>query len=208
MKTLTRSLFALAALIVAAVALSPAPANAEAADKVTLPEGYSDRVLGDPNAPVTIYEYSSLTCPHCANFHIDTLPELKEQFIDTGKAKLVYRDFPLDNLSLAGHLLTRCAPEPVYFRLMDVLFAQQATWARADKPLDSLMQYARLAGMNDEAIDACFENEQLLKNIQSVQEQAQTLYGIQSTPSFVIDGKVLAGNRPLSDFADAINGVE
>lgn len=204
MKTLTRPLFALMVLVVAAVGLAPAPAGAEAADKIALPDGYSERVLGDPDAPVTIYEYSSLTCPHCANFHTDTLPELKERFIDTGKAKLVYRDFPLDKLSLAGHLIARCAPEPLYFRLMDVLFSEQRKWARADQPLEALMQYARLAGMSDDTINACFQNEALLKNIQDVQQQAQSVYGIDSTPSFVIDGQVLAGNQPVDVFADAI----
>lgn len=211
MRHLTRralfALFAAATLAVAAGVAAPGPALAEAADKVTVPEGFPERTLGDPKAPVTIYEYSSLTCPHCANFHTDTLPALKERFIDTGMAKLVYRDFPLDRLSLVGHLMARCAPEPLYFRLMDVLFAQQREWTGAKNPVQAMMQYARLAGMSDAAIDACLKNEDLLTQIQSIQDQAQKAYGINSTPSFVIDGQVLAGNQSVDTFAKAIEGA-
>jgi protein-disulfide isomerase len=200
------------------VATTPAPpvemaatpaatASAEAADRIRLPEGFPEHVLGDPSAPVTIYEYASLTCPHCADFQGETLPELKTRYIETGQAKVIFRDFPLDNLSLVAHLLTRCAPASIYHPLLGVLFAQQRQWATADDPLAAMKQYARLAGMGDEAIDACLQNETLVGQIRDIQEQARSAYGIASTPSFVIGGEVLTGNRPLDDFVAAIEAA-
>jgi len=180
----------LAVLTLTAVCAAPAAVQAQ---EVTPPEGYPERVLGDPDAPITIYEYSSLTCPHCATFHEETLPKLQEAYIDTGKAKLVFRDFPLDPVAMAGALMARCAPEPMYFKLINVLFDTQKKWSRADQPLEALKQYGRLAGMDGATIDACFENEDLFKAIQAVQQQAQDVHKINSTPSFVIDGTVHPG---------------
>lgn len=204
--------FSAAATVVAAgvtagaVSLAAAPALAAQKD-VTLPAGYPERVLGKADAPVTIYEYSSLTCPHCAAFHKETLPKIKEAYIDTGKVKLVMRDFPLDQVALGGALMARCAPEPMYFRLLEVLFANQQTWARANNPLDGMKQYGRLSGMSDDTLNACFKNETLFKQIQDVQAAAQQTFQIQSTPSFVIDGQLYAGSRDFAAFSKIIDGL-
>lgn len=195
-----RSLALLVAVLVAAPAV--------AADTVTPPDGYPERVLGKADAPVTITEYSSLTCPHCADFHADTLPELKKTYIDTGRAKLVFRDFPLDPLALAGALVARCAPEGVYFKLLDILFARQGEWARAENPVEALKQYGRLSGMSDASLDACLKNEDLLKAIQDVQKQANEGLGINSTPSFVIDGQLVTGARSADAFGALIEAAE
>lgn len=192
------------ALVVAVLFAAPAVA----ADTVTPPDGYPERVLGKEDAPVTIYEYSSLTCPHCADFHAETLPDLKKTYFDTGRAKLVFRDFPLDPLALAGALIARCAPEAVYFKLLDILFAKQGDWARAANPVEALKQYGRLSGMSDAALDACLKNEDLLKAIQSVQTQANERLGIDSTPSFVINGEVVAGARSAEAFGTLIEQAE
>lgn len=209
MLNLRRLITGLSVAAVAAVGVllfNGTPASAAGKD-IALPAGYPERVLGKADAPVTIYEYSSLTCPHCATFHKETLPKLKEAYIDTGKVKLVLRDFPLDQVALGGAMLARCAPEPMFYRMIDVLFANQQTWARASNPLDGLKQYGRLAGMSDDAMNACFQKEDLLKQIQTVQSAAQDAFRIQSTPSFVIDGQTYAGAREFDFYAKIIDGL-
>lgn len=205
MSLLRRLAVAVAVTVVLAVSWMPVqPAAAADFTPAPTPEGYPERVMGQADAPVTIVEYSSLTCPHCAAFHADTLPRLKEEFIDTGRAKLVFRDFPLDPLALGAALMARCAPEQSYFQLLDVLFKTQDQWARAENPLEALKGYGRLAGMDAQTMNACFENQQLVDAIQQVRQQANAIYGIDSTPSFVIDGQVHAGNRGYDYFAEAI----
>lgn len=192
-------LFARVAAVVTVLAMTAVPALAF--EPVASPEAYPERVLGDPDAPITIVEYSSLTCPHCASFHADTLPQIKKEFIDTGKAKLIYRDFPIDRLALGAALVARCAPEDSYFPLLDMMFKSQQVWTRASNPIDALAGYAKLAGMSGDAVEACFENQALLDAIQEVRQRANETYGITSTPSFVIEGEVVKGAYPYEHFA-------
>ena len=179
-------------------------------DRVIPAEGYPERILGSATAPVVIYEYSSLTCPHCASFHTDVLPRLKTEFIETGKVRLVYRDFPLGDLAATAALVARCAPEEAYFSLLGRLFETQRTWAQSENPGGYLLSYAAEAGMDQEAVTACLENSTLLDQIADVQTQANQTYGIASTPSFVINGEVHRGNIGYAAFVEALNaaGVE
>src|SRR5690606_14406819 len=124
-----------------------------------------ERVLGNPDAPVTIIEYASLTCPHCAQFHRETLPELKKRFIQDGKVRLVMRDFPLDRVALQAHTVARCAPKEQYFPLLDTLFRSQDRWARADNPTAALVGIAKLSGMTDETIRACLNSEAVQRSV-------------------------------------------
>ena len=126
------------------------------------PHGDEEMVLGDPNAPVTIIEYSSLTCPHCASFHINTLPQVKERYIDTGEARLFYRDFPFDRASLLAAAIARCAGRERFFVFLDVLFRTQDAWSRDPDPAKALAKVGRLGGLSNEAIDACFADQALL----------------------------------------------
>lgn len=166
-----------------------------------------DRVLGDPDAPVTLVEYSSLTCPHCANFHADTLPALKEEYIDTGKVRLVYRDYPLDRLALAGSVTAHCAAgddDAAYFAMMEALFASQAQWAQSEDPLKAIAGTARLAGLSQADFEACLADEALARAIVERMVAARDAHGIESTPTFVIGGERINGNMPIEVFAEKI----
>ncbi len=163
-----------------------------------------DRVLGDPNAPVTIIEYSSLTCPHCAAFHADTLPTLKKNWIDEGKARLVYRHFPFDALGMYAALAANCVEGERHFGFIDILFRNQQRWARSQDPRASIEQMAALAGIDKASLDACVQDEASLSRIQKMQRIGQDEYGINSTPSFVINGKKLVGNQGIESFEEAL----
>ena len=163
-----------------------------------------DKVLGAQDAPVTVIEYSSFTCGHCAAFHNETLPALKERYIDTGVLRLVFRDFPLDGLALRAGMLARCAPEDQYFSMVQVLFANQRQWATAADPVAALMSIGRLAGLSGETIQACLENEALADQIVALRLQGEQKYDIDATPTFIIGGEKVAGNLPLEDFAEQI----
>jgi len=199
-------LFARLAAAFALMVLAAVPAGAF--EPVASPEAYPERVMGKPDAPITIVEYSSLTCPHCAAFHANTLPQLKKDFIDTGKVKLVYRDFPLDRLALGAALVARCVPEGSFFPMLDMLYKNQETWAKSANPLEAIQGYGRLAGLSTEALEACFKNQPLVDAIQDVRQAANETYAISSTPSLVIDGKVHSGGRDYEYFAAILKGLE
>ncbi|MEZ5824722.1 MAG: DsbA family protein [Geminicoccaceae bacterium] len=166
-----------------------------------------ERVLGDENAPVTMIEYSSLTCPHCAAFHTDTLPAIKEQYIDTGKVKLVMRDFPLDQIALAGSVIAHCAGEESYFSFIEAMFSSQAQWARSDDPIASLLQLAQLGGLPQDEARACLDDQAMGDAVLQVRLDGQNQYEIRSTPSFVINGELYSGNRPVEEFAEIFDGL-
>ena len=120
-----------------------------------------EQILGDPDAPVTLIEYASLTCPHCAQFHTEVLPDLKERYIATGKVRLIYRDFPLDERALMAAALAHCAGPDRYFGFLDVLFETQSSWARAEDYLGALKKLGKLGGMSDEQMDQCLADDEL-----------------------------------------------
>lgn len=190
----------LAALVVlvAAVATTDAPR----AEPLATADALADRVLGDPNAPITIIEYSSLTCPHCASFHAETLGKLKEDYIDTGKVKLIYRDFPFDAVGLRAAMLARCSNPDRYFGFLDVLFKTQEKWSRDADPIGALRNMAKLAGVTEEEFDACMANTELQDGILARRIEAQQQFGVSSTPTFIInDGaERVVGARPIEEF--------
>jgi protein-disulfide isomerase len=128
------------------------------------PGALPEMSLGKPEAPVTIVEYASMTCPHCAHFHATTLPELKTKYIDTGKVRLIMREFPFDPRAEAGFMLARCSKEN-YFPMVDVLFKQQANWVSVDNGKDALLQLAKLAGFSQQSFEACLTDQKLLDQI-------------------------------------------
>lgn len=172
-------------------------------------EALSERVMGDADAPITIIEYASLTCPHCASFHKDTLPKLKSEWIDTGKAKLIYRDFPTAPAgpSYAASMIARCAPKDRYFTFLDAFFRTQSTWISSPDPRGALGQMARLGGLSEADFDQCMENEALLTGIRQLAQDGGREYGVQSTPSLVINGRLYPGNRSYDDLADILEGL-
>ncbi len=163
---------------------------AHAADIVANPDiGPEDRVLGEDSARVTILEYSSLTCPHCAKFHSEGYRHLKSAYIDTGKVRLVFRDFPLDGLALRASALAECVPSERYFPFLQLLFEGQSGWARSDNPIAELVRLGQLAGLDQERAMACLQDEAGLEKIIQERLTGQEDYKIESTPSFIIDGR-------------------
>ena len=163
---------------------------AHAADAVSNPEiGPQDRVLGRDGARVTILEYSSLTCPHCAMFHAEGYRHLKSAYIDTGKVRLVFRDFPLDGLALRAAALAECVPAERYFPFLQLLFEGQKSWARSENPLVELLRLGQLAGLSQERANECLQDRAGLEKIIQERLTGEEKYQIDSTPSFIIDGR-------------------
>src|SRR5258708_23162758 len=180
------------------------PARAE---EVALSQALAERTLGRADAPITIIEYASMTCPHCAQFDRDTLPRLKATYIDTGKVKLIYRDFPLDGAALRAAALARCAPPERYFPLLDVLFQQQDVLSRAkgDKEqLDVLEKLGRQAGMRKETIDACLNSNELLDGIAAMRLRGETEFKIDGTPAFIIGQQKFNGRPSFEELEEAL----
>ena len=182
-----------------AASADAAPARTEDADEVesllsapkvltvNILRALDDRVIGRDDAPVTIIEYASLTCPHCAKFHNTILPAVKRELIDTGKARMIFRDYPIDTHVLRAAMMARCAPNEKYFDLIEVLFRNQDKWTKSDNPTRALAQYGNLAGMDDEFIAACMTNAELEGALLKRQRDAQTLYRVRSTPTFIFN---------------------
>jgi protein-disulfide isomerase len=175
--------------------------------KLLQPGPLPEMVLGKPDAPVTIVEYMSMTCPHCANFHANTLPGIKSKYLDTGRARLIVREFPFDPLSSGAFMLARCSKEN-YFPMVDVLFKQQQTWAGSQKPSDELLKIAKLAGFTQESFEACLTDDKLLQDLTAVKERGQNEFGVQSTPTFFINGTKYAGDMPVEEMSAIIDAIK
>lgn len=164
-----------------------------------------DMIMGDANAPVTIVEYASMTCGHCAAFHTGTLSTLKEEYIDPGKVKLIFREFPFDPVATAAFMVARCTDKDRYFPLVSALFELQRTWAFSDKPVDGLRRVAQQAGFTQESFDACLQNQAVLDGVNWVKDRASKEFGISSTPTFFVNGEIVRGNVPIEEFREKID---
>ena len=188
---LSRRLAAVAAL--ASLFVVPAfAASAFAAAGAEAP-AYSEFEQGKKDAKVTVIEYASLTCPHCAHFANDEFPKLKKEYIDTGKIKFIFRDLPTNNLAVAAAMLTRCAPGDRGKPMVEALFKDQEKWATSQNPEEALRAQAALAGMDKEAFDGCLKNQAMLQSLQEVAKTAVQKYQVQGTPTFVVDEDVIKG---------------
>jgi protein-disulfide isomerase len=166
-----------------------------------------DMSIGRTDAPITIVEYASLTCPHCAHFHADIMSVLKKDYIDTGKVRLIFRDFPLDQLALAAEQMTRCAGPERFFSFLEVLYAQQRNWAGAPDPMAALTQIGRLGGLTSEQITACFADQAVSDYILNSRLEGNQKFGVNSTPTLIINGKVEAGVPELAEFRKKLDGL-
>lgn len=164
-----------------------------------------ERSIGSADAPVTIIEYSSLTCPHCAAFHNEVLPDLKERYIDTGKVRMIFRDFPLNEPAVDAAVLAHCAGPDRYVGFLDVLFQTQESWSSSPDPRAALKQLGKLGGLGDSEMDACFADGTMVDGILQTRLQGQNEHKVQSTPTFVIDGETYAGSRDIDAFAEIID---
>lgn len=171
----------------------------------------AQHVLGNPDAKVTIYEYSSFGCSHCAAFHVFTLPHIKKEFIDTGKAKLIFVNFPLDKRSMQAALLSECIPANDYFDYLNLIFKKQREWSLGFNPEKTFIEYASLFGVSKADAQACMKNEDKQTEILSQRQEAIKTYDIQGTPAFVItDGlhqEVLHGAPEFEQMSNIINSM-
>lgn len=182
-------------------------AGIEQQSTIDLEAALAERVLGNPDAPVRISEHSSFTCPHCATFHKTTYSALKSEYIDTGKAYLVFSDFPLNAPAMHASMIARCLPIDNYFNFVDMLYARQEEWAFEHNYMDFLTARAGEYGLDSEGVAACMNNRALQEGIVARMQAAQKAWQISSTPSFVINNQtVITGAKPLSDFTVAIEG--
>lgn len=164
------------------------------------PNPLGEIVLGQTDAPVTIVEYSSLTCPHCGAFHRETLPELTEKYIDKGLAKIYFRPFPFDPYATAGAMLVHCVSPAAQVSFLNILFKRQQQWIQAEQPMSALQAIAQQAGLSESDFVVCLKDQNRLDGIRNIQSRAAEELGVRSTPTFFINGDKLEGNQPLAAF--------
>ncbi|MEP1931727.1 MAG: thioredoxin domain-containing protein [Roseibium sp.] len=182
------------------------PAFAQSVDEEDLlkPGPLGDKIIGDENAPVTIVEYASMTCGHCANFHSRTWPDLKKDYIETGKVRFIFREFPLDPVAAAAFMLARCAPQDKYFEIIDVMFEEQRSWAFTDNPYQSLLDFSKQIGFTQESFEECLTNQGLLDAVNAVRERGSNEFGVTSTPTFFINGEKHPGALRIEEMGKII----
>jgi protein-disulfide isomerase len=194
--------------IVAAIAgietLQPAAAQSVTAAELLIPPPLGDRTIGKDDAPVTIVEYASMTCPHCAHFHETTYPELKKQYIDTGKVRFIFREFPLDPLAAGASMLARCADKDKFYPMIETLFQQQRQWA-VEKPIPKLLALAKQAGISEQTFNACLSDQKMLDAMQAEQKRATDKFGVNSTPTIFVNGTKQVGGVSIEDLAKVID---
>jgi protein-disulfide isomerase len=183
---------------------APKAAGTVDAAKLMEPGPLPEKSIGKEDAPVTVIEYASMTCPHCAHFHATTLPELKTKYIDTGKVRLIFREFPFDPRAEAGFMLARCSNDN-YFPMVDVLFKQQESWAGVENARDALLQIAKLAGFSQESFEACLTDQKLLDEVRAVRERGAKDFGVDSTPTFFINGSRYPGALSIAEMSAIID---
>jgi protein-disulfide isomerase len=193
----TRRAFLESAGLAAGALALPGAALAQAVGSVSVADLMAEGALpdvwqGSKDAPITIIEYASMTCSHCAHFHETTYPTLKSKYIDTGKVRFTLREFPFDPVAVAGFMVARCAGEKRE-AMIGLLFSQQKNWAFSDKPLQGLTALVKQTGMSQEKFDACLQDKALYANINQVFEKASKQFKVDSTPTFFINGKKVSG---------------
>ena len=165
------------------------------------PGPLEDMSIGDPNAPNVVVEYASMTCPHCADFHQKLLPDLKTKYVDTGKVRFIFREFPLDKLAALASMVARCSGKEGYFPMIESLFKSQEIWAGAEDPMPKLFDVAKQGGFSQEKFDQCVEDQDLFDKIVQVRKRANESFKVNSTPSFFVNGKPLEHPEDVEDFA-------
>ena len=168
-----------------------------------------DFVIGNEDAKITIIEYASLSCSHCADFHVNTLETLKKEYIDTGKVKMVFRDYPFNYPALLGSMVLRCIPKNYRYDYMNALFKLQPDWVnkKNKKTIQELYKIMQSGGMTKEEYDACIYNTELENEILEGVMEAQNQFNIKSTPSFIINGNLIEGNKSIKEFRQIIDKI-
>jgi protein-disulfide isomerase len=203
------------ATLAAGLASAPAAAQKRAAGRAEIPIDelmqagpLSELVLGKDDAPITVVEYASMTCGHCANFHNKVLPALKEKYIDSGKVRFVMREFPLDKLAVAASMLARCAGGDKTLPMISALFAKQEEWAFVrGNPVPELFKIAKQAGFSQESFDKCLTDQKLMDDVVKIRTRAADTFGVASTPTFFINGKKMTGQPTIEEFDKALSAL-
>lgn len=183
--------------------------------EVLKPGALPDMVLGEANAPVTIVEYMSTTCPHCAAFHNNTFDAIKAKYVDSGKVRFIVREFPFDPRAAAAFMLARCNPQDTtklteaaqYYPMISMLMKQQETWAAAQDGREALLQMSKLAGFTQESFQACLTNQKLLDDVNAVRERGAKDFGVAATPTFLVNGKRYSGDMSVDSMSALIDSM-
>jgi protein-disulfide isomerase len=190
---------------------APAPTasteSAASAEEIARAKAISadDFTIGKADAPVTVIEYASLTCPHCANFHVNVLPRLKTEYIDTGKVRMAFRDFPLDQAALAAAMVARCAGRERHYGITSLFFARQQQWAGANESIGAMARLTGLAGMSADDVQACLKKEDVEKAVLDQRLLSEKVFAINATPSFIINGTLHSGGMTFEEFKAVID---
>jgi protein-disulfide isomerase len=186
-----------------------AEAMAQSASDVAKPQSLPDMALGPANASVTITEYASMTCPHCAAFNENVFPKIKSEYIDSGKVRYVFREFPLDIKAAAGSMLARCIAKDdagKYFAVIDLLFKQQNEWVTKNTT-ETLARIGKQAGLSQQAVEDCLKDQALLDKIAADQKFANEVLKVNSTPTFFINGEMIKGETSFAEFDKRIKSL-
>jgi protein-disulfide isomerase len=186
-----------------------AEAMAQSASEVAKPVSLPDMALGPANASVTVTEYASMTCPHCAAFNEKVFPKIKSEYIDTGKVRYVFREFPLDIKAAAGSMLARCIAKDdagKYFAVIDMLFRQQNDWV-VKNTTETLTRIGKQAGLSQQAVEDCLKDQALLDKIAADQKFANEVLKVNSTPTFFVNGEMIKGETSFEEFDKKIKSL-
>jgi protein-disulfide isomerase len=175
--------------------------------KLMAPGPLPEMSVGKADAKVTIVEYMSMTCPHCARFHNETYDAIKAKYVDSGQVRFVVREFPFDPRAAAAFMLARCAPEGQYFPMISMLFKQQEQWAAAPNGRDALLQMSKLAGFTQESFEACLTNQKLLDDVQATMQKGDKDFGVKATPTFFVNGKKYSGEMSVDTMSALIDSM-
>ena len=195
------------ALTVSATLLLFAALISQTAIAKSLPPRPGDRALGSGDAPITMVEYYSLDCPHCANFHRDVFPQLKAQFIETGKVRYIFRDYPLSFAALQAAILTHCAPPERFFAVIDALLEDVGAWSKAESTLNAVAEVGAGVGVSPEQYQACLDGRVWERQIFESQKYARDVLGVNATPTFFINDQRLEGYLPFEVLARGLNNM-
>ncbi len=207
--TASRRSFAAACVAAGIAVLVPGAAPAQntkvAADDLMAPEALPDIVQGKADAPVTMIEYASMTCTHCAHFHETTYPTLIKTYVDAGKVKFILREFPLDPLAAAGFMLARCSGPDKRTAVVDLLFDTQKSWAFVDKPLEALEGVLKQTGMGKDKFEACLKDQKLYDQIDEVRSRGADKFNVTATPTFYVNGVKVTGELNPATLAKTLD---
>jgi protein-disulfide isomerase len=178
---------------------APAPVPTVNTAQLMVPGPLGEKTLGDPKAPVTVIEYVSMTCPHCARFANETFDAFKTKYIDTGKVFYVLREYPLDQLALVAIMAARCAPDDKFFPLIAQLFRDQNKWAFVENPGPALLSELQQVGITEAAFKECIANDKLVEGVIGVEKQANETFGVKGTPTFFFNGVAHTGEMTIAE---------